>query len=226
VNSTQEMARQLQEHLERQGHQVRMALTVAAALPLLEARRPDLLIVECRQLAANGADLFRLLDRWPEPPLILPSSPHPTAEHLAPSLSAGFGSLEAAVSQARRLLAQREEQTLRVGDLVIDLSSKRVTLHGQQVMLPPIQFRLLAHLAENMGRVVGARELLKAVWGYEGDEAEARELVKVHVRQIRRRLGLQAQRADYVQAVRGFGYMVVPPENWGRVATDHPNDHG
>jgi DNA-binding response OmpR family regulator len=100
---------------------------------------------------------------------------------------------------------------LRVGDLVIDLATKRVTFRGQHVALPPIQFRLLAYLAQNAGRVVGAQELLKAVWGYEGDETEARELIKVHVRQIRRRLGLEAHHADYVQSVRGFGYVVTAP---------------
>jgi DNA-binding response OmpR family regulator len=50
------------------------------------------------------------------------------------------------------------------------------------------------------------------VWGYNGDKNEARELLKVHVRLIRRKLGLNPQTGEYVRAVRGFGYMLVDPD--------------
>ncbi len=210
VNSAQEVAKQLQALLERQGHHVRTAPGVSESLPLLEAERPDLLIADCQQLETNGASLFRLLGRWSQPPLLLLTTA-PALDRSALLLPSDLERLQAVIVQAQHLLVQTDGETLRVGDLTIDLARKRVTFHDQQVMLPPIQFRLLAYLAQNMGRVVGARELLKAVWGYEGDETEARELVKVHVRQIRRKLGLEAQRADYVQSVRGFGYVVSPP---------------
>ncbi len=202
-----EAANQTQGLLERSGHHVRAAATVLEALSLLEARPADLLIAECRQLEADADVVFRVLGRRHQPPLILPlSSPAATGTSLA-----DVEHWQAAVAQAQTLLAQRDGETLQVGDLVIDTATKRVTFRGQHIPLPPIQFRLLVYLAQNRGRVVGAQELLKAVWGYEGDEAEARELVKVHVRQIRRRLGLEAQHADYVQSVRGFGYLVSAP---------------
>jgi len=188
---------------------VRAATGISAALPFLEAQPPDLLIAECWQLEVNGATLFRALRRWPYRPLILPITRPPA---LGPDeLAIEAQRLQSTVAQLQHRLSEHEGEALRVGDLVVDMVSKRVLFHGQPVTLPPIQFRLLAYLAQNAGRVVGAQELLKAVWGYEGDEAEARELVKVHVRQIRRRLGLEAQHPDYVQSVRGFGYVVTPP---------------
>ncbi len=180
------------------------------ALPLLDTQHVDLLIAECRLLEANGAALFHLLGRRAHCPLILPLPMMPTGPDAA-ALAAGAEHLQAVAAQAQTLLSERHGEMLRVGDLAIDIASKRVTFQGRHVTLPPIQFRLLAYLAENSGRVVGAQELLKAVWGYEGDESEARELVKVHVRQIRRRLGLEAHHTDYVQSVRGFGYLVSAP---------------
>jgi DNA-binding response OmpR family regulator len=54
--------------------------------------------------------------------------------------------------------------------------------------------------------------LLRLVWGYDAEEAEARELVKVHIRQIRRRLGLNPERHNYIRSVRGFGYMLTLPD--------------
>ncbi len=205
-----EVGHQLRALLERQGHQVRATPALAEAGSLLMAWHTDLLIVECRQLESDGAPLFHLLEQLPQLPLILPVTLPPPMDDGMISLATPERTQEMA-TQVRSLLARRQEEALQVGDLVIDTAGKRVLLRGQHVLLPPIQFRLLAYLAQNAGRVVGAQELLKAVWGYEGDEAEARELVKVHVRQIRRRLGLEAQRADYVQSVRGFGYMVTAP---------------
>jgi DNA-binding response OmpR family regulator len=52
---------------------------------------------------------------------------------------------------------------------------------------------------------------MRLVWKYDAEEAEARELVKVHVRQIRRRLGLAPER-HYIRSVRGFGYMLISPD--------------
>ncbi len=211
MHSAPQVAHDLQLLLEGQGHRVRMAGSIAEALPLLELAPAEVLLAECAQLELNGAPLFRFLHRGGQCPAILPVSLSPP-----PSFAGDLERLHAMAGQVQRLLApQAGAGTLRVGDLAIDLAAKRVLLHNQQVALPPIQFRLLAYLAENAGRVVGARELLKAVWGYEGNEAEARELVKVHVRQIRRKLGLEAQRADYVQSVRGFGYIVTPPRGDG-----------
>ena len=175
-----------------------------------------MLIAECQQLELDGAPLFQLLGRVAQAPLILP-----TVSTLPPGQGAGAvraqaGRVQEAVALVQRLLAQPQGDVLQVGDLVVDTVAKQVLIHGQSVLLPPIQFRLLAYLAQNAGRVVGAQELLKAVWGYEGDETEARELVKVHVRQIRRRLGLGTQSTDYVQSVRGFGYVL-------RVPVPHPS---
>ncbi len=202
-----EAANQTQGLLERSGHHVRAAATVLEALSQLEARPADLLIAECHQLEADADVVFRVLGRRQPPLLILPLSSHAAAS----ATHADVEHWQAAVAQAQTLLAQRNGERLCVGELLIDTATKRVTFRGQPVSLPPIQFRLLAYLAKHQGRVVGAQELLKAVWGYEGDENEARELVKVHVRQIRRRLGLEAQHPDYVQSVRGFGYVVAPP---------------
>jgi DNA-binding response OmpR family regulator len=80
------------------------------------------------------------------------------------------------------------------------------------VALPPIQYRLLLALARRAGEVVTCKELIRTVWGYEAEEIESRELVKVHIRQIRRRLGLDPEQHYYIHSVRGFGYMLAPPD--------------
>ena len=80
-------------------------------------------------------------------------------------------------------------------------------------LITPIQYRLLLALAKRAGEVVNCQELLRLVWGYDAEENEARELVKVHIRQIRRRLGLEPEKHHYIQSIRGFGYMLASPED-------------
>ena len=72
-----------------------------------------------------------------------------------------------------------------------------------------MQYHLLLALAQREGEVLGCQELLRIVWGFEAEEAEARELIKVHIRQIRRRLGLDPEKHHYIQSIGGFGYMLA-----------------
>jgi DNA-binding response OmpR family regulator len=113
---------------------------------------------------------------------------------------------------AAQRLAHPPPQYYQIGDLRIDTRKRRASLGERWITLPPIQYRLLLALAQREGEVVNCQELLRLVWGYEAEEADARELVKVHIRQIRRRLGLNPDKHNYIHSVRGFGYMLAPPD--------------
>jgi DNA-binding winged helix-turn-helix (wHTH) protein len=164
----------------------------------LDKDRPELLLVERAALAQlDLLSLSRLVEpgRWP--PLLI-----------VDTLAAGD---QRGLMVARRL-AQPLPQLYQVGELCIDTRKRRASVGEGWATLPPIQYRLLLALAQREGEVIGCQELLRLVWGYEAEEAEARELVKVHIRQIRRRLGLDPEKHHYIQSVRGFGYMLVPPD--------------
>jgi DNA-binding winged helix-turn-helix (wHTH) protein len=166
-------------------------------LSTLEADRPGLILVERAALArAELTTLFKLMepDHWP-PLLILDTLTDDTHR---------------SVAVARRL-AQPPPQYYQIGELRIDTRKRRASIGERWITLPPIQYRLLLALAQREGEVVDCQELLRLVWGYEAEEAEARELVKVHIRQIRRRLSLDPERHHYIHSVRGFGYMLAPP---------------
>jgi DNA-binding response OmpR family regulator len=115
------------------------------------------------------------------------------------------------IAVAQRLV-QEPPHYYQVGELHIDTRKRRAGLGQRWVTLPPIQYRLLLALAKRAGEVISSQELLRLVWGYDTEEAEARELVKVHIRQIRRRLGLDPERHYYIRSVRGFGYMLDSPD--------------
>jgi DNA-binding response OmpR family regulator len=98
--------------------------------------------------------------------------------------------------------------TLEIRDLVIDLEKYQITLKGDVINLTPTEFRLLAVLAQQAGRVVDPRSLLSAVHQHDYSERDAQNLVKVHIANLRRKMNDQRTEAPYILCVRGFGYML------------------
>jgi two-component system response regulator MtrA len=108
----------------------------------------------------------------------------------------------------RRAGGKAAVRVVRLHGLSIDLSSADVRRGDKSVHLTPIEFHLLSALARRVGQVLNARELIRAVHGHDSPEHEARNIVKVHVRHLRRKLEPQVDRPRYVLTVRGLGYML------------------
>jgi two-component system phosphate regulon response regulator PhoB len=103
----------------------------------------------------------------------------------------------------RRPLAPTCPHQLTAGPLVLDTTVHRLLVRGKEVALSPTEFRLLAFLLENQGRVFSRGELLRGAWPKNitaGDRT-----VDVHVRRLRRRLE-PFRCDDVIQTVRSFGY--------------------
>lgn len=104
--------------------------------------------------------------------------------------------------------ASRNGGALIIRDMVLDLEKYEVTLDGRPVPLTPTEFRLLAVLAQQAGRVVDPRALLSAVHQHDYSERDAQNLVKVHIANLRRKLNDSRSDNPYILCVRGFGYML------------------
>lgn len=92
------------------------------------------------------------------------------------------------------------------GALRIDFLGHKVTLYDVPVDLTPTEFRLLACLAGNAGRVLSWESLLARVWRYEPSE-NGRELVKVNIRRLRQKVEPDPAQPVHVLSVRGAGYI-------------------
>ncbi len=198
--STSSVAEEMQVALGDMAGRYTVAAAWSDAISSLEHDRPDLILIE--RAVLTRMELTTLLNltepgRWP--PLLLVDTP---------AADAGDGIV------VTRRLVQAAPQYYQIGELHIDTRRKRARLGERWVTLPPIQYRLLLTLAEHAGEVINCQQLLRLVWGYDAGEIEARELVKVHIRQIRRRLGLGLDQEEhpYIRSVRGFGYVLAPPD--------------
>lgn len=105
--------------------------------------------------------------------------------------------------------ATESEERLTAGPLVLDRRAHRVSVNNENVDLAPTEFRLLAFLLENQGRVFSRNELLTRAWSRKVKAGH--RTVDVHVRRLRQQLE-PFRCAEMIQTVRGFGYRLRADE--------------
>jgi len=175
----------------------------------LEAQFPDLIVLEQESLAAGGEQLSAAFSRSTRLPLVFLTSADSKRIGGSEERQRLADLLAYLQSQSERV---RATQVLQVGQMRIHAGRMRVTMGDGWVKLPPIQFRILHQLALHANVVVSHHDLASAVWGAESaDDETKRDLIKVHIVQLRRTLG--APFKNYIQAVRGQGYILVDPDS-------------
>jgi two-component system OmpR family response regulator len=109
----------------------------------------------------------------------------------------------------RRRDAEIPETRLRVGDLEMDLLSRRVKRAGKTIDLQPREFRLLEYLMRHSGQVVTRTMLLEKVWDYHFDPQT--NVIDVHVSRLRSKVD-KGFHPPLLHTVRGAGYVLRVPE--------------
>ncbi len=102
--------------------------------------------------------------------------------------------------------AEQSPMSMQLGPLTVYPGRYQVAVGDKDVGLTPTEFDLLLYLAAHRGRVVSCNELVREVRGYGVDEAEAREVIRPHVSNLRRKLKSAQKDADLIVNVRGIGY--------------------
>lgn len=103
--------------------------------------------------------------------------------------------------------SSRVKDSITINDLVIDPSSRSVSIDGDEVVLTATEFDLLLHFAKNPGRVYSRTQLLDMVWGYGHDGYE--HTVNSHINRLRKKIEKDPANADYILTVWGVGYKFI-----------------
>ena len=163
--------------LESEGLQVFEAETGKQGLIEAGTRKPDLVILDLGLPDRDGVEVIRDLRSWTNlPVIVLSARTHETDKVDALDAGAddyltkpfGVGELLARIRVALRRRARANLQApaeIQLGGVRVDLANRRVFRGDQPIHLTPIEFRLLAVLVRNAGRVLTHRQLLKEVWG-------------------------------------------------------------
>jgi two-component system KDP operon response regulator KdpE len=156
--------------------------------------------------------------RWSAVPILVLSAVGDEQEKVA-ALDAGaddyvtkpFGMEEllARLRAALRRAGPSGEPVVRVGELVVDLEKRAVTMAGEPVSLTRTEFDLLRLFVQNEGKLLTHPTILREVWGPAyGDESH---YLHVYVSQLRRKLEPDPTRPRYILTEPGAGYRLVDP---------------
>ncbi len=190
---------------------------------LLVQFNPDLVVLAIDPEREVDLSIVQSVARISQAPLLV-IAPGPHSNGLGAALSSGADvclkdtdGIEMLAAQlgvfARRKgpaeePASDEPSTLAVRDLVLDFDRCRAVRDEETIPLTPTEFKILAFLAKNAGKVVSPVEILRSVQDYTYSEREAQEIVKVYIRRIRRKVEADPAAPSYILNVRGFGYML------------------
>ena len=100
----------------------------------------------------------------------------------------------------------RNEKTFQSGGLILNDDTKEVTVDGTEVRLPPTEYRILALLTANAGRVYTIYQIYDAVW--EEPAFNPENTVAVHIRHIREKIEINPKEPRYLKVVWGTGYKI------------------
>ncbi len=210
VEDNDKLAEFLHRALSEEGFVVDRVSDGASALDQARALPYDLVVLDWMLPDIDGlAVCRRLREAAVTVPLLMLTARGDVKERIA-GLEAGaddylakpfdLGEFLARVKALGRR-ARSHHEVVTVGRLRIDRYERRVSVDGLDVQLTPREFALLAHLVGNAGRVVPKTELLAKVWSMSFDPGS--NVVEVHVRKLREKLG---PAAALLETVRGVGY--------------------
>ena len=206
--------RYVREALMQSGYSPILTADPEEALGLVEQERPHLVLLDLMLPGADGVALMQSLAEAADVPVIFLSPPGQEPQ-LARALDLGaadyvvkpFSPVELA-ARIRAALRRREMPEPSVpyvlGDLTIDYAERRVSLEGRSLELTDIEYRTLAELASNAGRVLTYEHLLRRVWRRDAD-ADVRPMRTV-VSSLRRKLGDDAEDPIYIFTELRVGY--------------------
>ncbi len=104
----------------------------------------------------------------------------------------------------------KEEGILIRGDLVINNRTKEVVIGGRQTpLLTPIQYSLLCLLASDVGKVFSSQEIVEKVWGYPSSDLGIIVSLRIHVKNLRRKIEEDPSHPKHIVTVGNYGYRWV-----------------
>jgi two-component system, OmpR family, KDP operon response regulator KdpE len=196
------------------------APTGRAGLVLLTARQPDVVLLDLGLPDIDGMEVLREIRSFSQVPVIVVTARGQENEK-AQTLDSGaddylckpfsmvelLARIRVALRHSQQAKGSAEAPRYAVGGLDIDFGKRRVTLDGNEVHLTPNEYKMLALLARNAGRVLTHSYLAKELWGV-AMEKDANSL-RVFMTGIRHKLELDPAHPRYLKTEIGVGYRLM-----------------
>ncbi|HQR52596.1 MAG TPA: two-component system response regulator KdpE [Burkholderiales bacterium] len=206
--------------LESEGCQVFEAESMKKGLVEAGTRKPDLVVLDLGLPDGDGVDFIRDLRGWSGVPVVVLSARADEQDKID-ALDAGaddyltkpfgVGELLARVRAALRRVGRRGEAgetVIEFSDVAVDLANRMVKRAGEELHLTPIEYRLLAHLTSQPGKVLTHRQILREVWG--PSHVESSHYLRIYMGHLRHKLEADPAQPRHFITETGIGYRFVP----------------
>ncbi|MCH5273575.1 MAG: response regulator transcription factor [Lachnospiraceae bacterium] len=219
VEDDKEIRDGIEIFLKSQNYNVYKAEDGLRGLEIIEENEIHLAIVDIMMPRMDGVTMtMRLRETYNFPVIMLSAKSEETDKVIGLNIGADdyvtkpFTPLELMArvnSQLRRYMkfgvntSAEKSRRYSVGGLELDEDTVEVTVDGTLVKLTPIEFKILALLIKNPGRVFSAEEIYEKVWN---ERAINTDTIMVHVRNIREKIEINPKEPKYVKVVWGVGY--------------------
>lgn len=205
--------------LKKEGYQVEVAENGESGLEMAVQLQPDLILLDIMMPGVDGWETCREIRKVSTAPIIYLTAKREESD-IVRGLQLGADDfipkpfrrheltarIEAVLRRSRQDTPE-EDVVYEIGDLVIDQVRWEVRRGEEPVHLTPTEFNLLLMFARNAGRPISHREILTTVWGetHEGNL----NLLKVYIRQLRRKIEDDPDRPQRILTQRGIGYRLA-----------------
>jgi len=220
VDDEPQIRRVLRTTLVAQGYEVHDARTGEAALEAIRDQRFDLILLDMNMPGIGGMQTCREIRAGSEVAIIM-LTVRDTEQDKVAALDDGaddyitkpFGMPELlarirATLRRAPVTAQTGNDLIRLGEVEINLATRRVLAKGAEIRLTPKEFELLHYLVANANLPVSHTRLLQAVWGPDyGDQVE---YLRVFINRLRKKIEPDPANPRYLVTEPWVGYRFVP----------------
>ncbi len=206
---------------KREGANAYVAINGREGLQTFFAVRPDLVILDVMMPEMNGWEVCKQIRMLSDTPIIMLTTLSRDEDTIF-GLDYGADDFVSKPCSGKVLLARaratlrRTEMTSKTYDktnsyndnyLKVDLEERKVVVDGHMIKLTATEFRMLAFLLENAGRVLTYNQILDQVWGWEYRDSV--DYVHVYASHLRRKLERDPKRPRYLLTEHGVGYRFI-----------------
>jgi|694.fasta_scaffold19337_8 two-component system copper resistance phosphate regulon response regulator CusR len=202
----------IRKGLEQQGYRVDAVSNGSEALDLAATEKYDLIILDIMLPGISGFDVLENLNRFGIQVPVIITSALSSSERVVEGLDKGaidyikkpfeFNEFLARVRAVTRKGHGKNISRYQVGNLSMDLLSRKVFYQEEEVILTKREFSLLELLLSNCNRIISKTEMAEKVWEVNFDMGS--NVIEVHLSQLRKKLG----NGDFIQTKVGIGYYI------------------
>lgn len=211
----------LKFNLELSGFDVYVSTDASQTQDLIKNQNPDLLLLDWMLPKISGIDILKKIrsdEATYDLPVIMLTAKNMEDDKIQ-GLNVGaddyitkpfsIKELMARINTVLRRyrLSDKSQTIIEVGNIVLNTDQHKVTVDSEDIDLTRKEFELLKLLMENRGKVLKRDYLLEKIWGYEF-YGETRT-VDVHIRHLRKKLGLDENSENGIDTIRGLGYKMI-----------------